>query len=120
MTKKSKFFLLASLVFFGNSVAFSVLGFFLLGWLSFSTLGPLSGLGALIHGLNTVIGVILGLLFGTLLALVLNLKIGKKWMKDFGQSEGEQKAERTRLTCLSFLAFLVLLWGLIVVIARLG
>ena len=119
MTKKAKFFILASLIFFGTSVAFSVGGFFLLGWLSFSTLGPLSGLGALIHGLNTVIGVILGLIFGTLIALVINLKIGKKWMEEFGQSEGERKAERTRLIFLSFLAFLALLWGLIVAIARL-
>jgi len=119
MTKKTKFFLLASLIFFGTSVAFSVIGGLLLVRLSLLYFGPLSGLGGMIHGLGGVIGTILGLIFGTLIALVLNLKLGKKWEDEFGQSEGERGAERIRLTCLSFLAFLVLLWGLIVVIARL-
>ncbi len=118
MSKKSKFFILASLIFFGVSVVSSALGIALFANLSFSVFGPLSGLGALIHGLSGVIGSGVGLIFGTVIALILNLKIGKKWMEEFGQSEGERKAERTRLIFLSFLAFLALLWGLIVVIAE--
>ena len=118
MNKKSKFFILASLIFFGVSVAFSAISGFLFAQLSFMKIGPLSGIGGWIYGLVGVTGVVVGLLVGTLVALVLNFKIGKKWMAEFGQSEGERKAERTRLTCLSFLAFLVLLWLLIVAIAR--
>ena len=118
MNKKSKFFILASLIFFGISCLVSAICFLCFLRLSYVLFGPLSGLGSMIHGLAGVIGVVVGLLVGTLLALVLNFKIGKKWMAEFGQSEGERKAERTRLTCLSFLAFLVLLWLLIVAIAR--
>lgn len=118
MTKKTKFFILASLVFFGVSCIFSALGFLLSLRLSFLLFGPLSGIGGWIHGLGGVIGLTIGLIFGTVIALVINLKIGKKWMEEFGQSEGERKAERTRLLFLSFLAFLALLWGLIVAIAE--
>ena len=116
MSKKSKFFILASLVFFGVSCIFSAAGFLLSLRLSYLIFGPLSGIGGWIHGLVGVAGVIVGLIFGTLVALVINFKIGGKWMEEFGHSEGEQKAERTRLTCLSFLVFLVMLWGLIVLI----
>jgi len=119
MTKKSKFFLLASLIFFGVSVASSVLGFFAVGQLSFLLFGPLTGLGQLIYGLAGVIGTIVGLFVGALIALFINLKIGRKWMGEFGERESERKGERARLTCLSFIVFLVLLWCLIVVIARL-
>ncbi len=119
MSKKTKFFLLASLVFFGVSVAFSAISGFLFAQLSFMKIGPLSGIGGWIYGLVGVTGVVVGLLVGTVIALILNLKIGKRWMEEFGQSEGERKAERTRLIFLSFLAFLVLLWGLILVIAGL-
>ena len=118
LTKKTKFFILASLIFFGTSFIFSVMGGLLFVQVSLLLLGPLSGLGGMIHGLGGVIGTILGLLVGTLIALIVNYKIGKKWEKDFGQSEGERGAERIRLTCLSFLMFLVLLWLLIVAIAR--
>ena len=118
LTGKNKFFLLGSLVFFLVSVTSSVLTWFIFAQLSFLAFGPLSGLGAFVHGLVGVAGVVFGLILGTLVALIINLKIGKKWMKDFGWSEGEQKAERTRLTCLSFIVFLIMLWGLIVVIAR--
>ena len=116
MTKKTKFFLLASLIFFLVSSVSSVLSWFIFAQLSFLYFGPLSGLGAFIHGFVGVTGVVVGLIFGALAALVINFKIGGKWMEEFGHSEGEQKAERTRLTCLSFLVFLVMLWGLIVLI----
>jgi len=119
MNRKTKFLFLASLVFFGFSVSFSALGGLLLVQLSLLYFGPLSGLGGMIHGLGGVIGTAIGLLVGTLVALIINLKIGKKWEKEFGRSEGEQSAERIKLTCLSFLVFLVLLWGLIIAIAKL-
>ena len=118
MSQKTKFFILASLAFFGVSCVFSAVGFLLSLRFSYLLFGPLSGIGGWIHGLTGVIGLVIGLFIGTLVALVINLKIGKKWMKDFGYSEGEQKAERTRITCLSFLVFLVMLWLLIVAIAR--
>jgi hypothetical protein len=116
---KLKFFVLAALIFFLVSVAFSTLGFFIVGWLSSLLFGSLTGLGQLIYGLFGMTGTILGLLIGALVALVINLKIGKKWMKDFGWSEGEQKAERIRLIFLSFLFFLVMLWELVVLITEL-
>ena len=119
MTKKSKFFLLASLIFFGVSTSSSVLGWLVFAQLSFSLFGPLTGLGAFVHGLIGVTGVIVGLFVGVLIALFINLKIGRKWMGEFGERESERKGERARLTCLSFIVFLVLLWCLIVVIARL-
>ena len=118
MTQKTKFFLLASLVFFGVSVALSAISGLFFAQLSFMKFGPLSGLGGWVYGLIGVTGVTVGLLIGVLIALVVNIKLGKKWEKDFGQSEGERGAERIRLTCLSFLMFLVLLWLLIVAIAR--
>ena len=118
MSKKTKFFILSSLIFFGISVISSVLGGLLFAQLVFLRLGPLSGLGGWIYGLVGVIGVGVGLLVGTLIALVINLKIGKKWGGEFAPSEEEGNYERIRLTCLSFLAFLVLLWGLIVAIAE--
>jgi len=118
MTKKSKFFILSSLVFFVVSCISSAIGFLLSLRISFLLFGPLSGIGGWIHGLAGVVGLVIGLILGAVAALVINFKIGGKWMEEFGHSEGEQKAERTRLTCLSFLVFLILLWGLIVVIAR--
>ncbi len=119
LTKKNKFFILASLVFFVVSVVFSAVSGLLFSQITFMKVGPLSGIGGWIYGLVGVTGVIVGLLVGTLIALVINLKIGKKWEAEFGQSEGERGAERVRITCLSFLMFLVLLWGLIVLIAEL-
>lgn len=118
MTGKTRFFIFASLIFFGVSTVSSAVSGLLFAQISFLKFGPLSGLGGWIYGLVGVVGVIVGLISGTLIALVINLKIGKKWMDEFGQSEAERKGERWRLTCLSFLAFLVLLWGLIVAIAR--
>jgi len=118
MSRKTKFFILAPLIFFCVSCMLSAVGFLLSLRLSFLLFGPLSGIGGWIHGLAGVVGLTIGLIAGTLIALVINLKIGKKWEKEFGQSEGEQSAERIKLTCLSFLVFLVLLWGLIIAIAK--
>jgi hypothetical protein len=100
-------------------VASSAFGVFFFAKVSFFLFGPLSGLGALIHALSGVAGSLVGLIVGAVVALIINTKIGKKWESDFGQSAGEQQAERVRLTCLGFLLFLVLLWLLIVAIARL-
>ncbi len=119
LNKKNKFFILASLVFFGVSCIFSAVGFLLSLRLSFLLFGPLSGIGGWIHGLAGVIGLTIGLIFGAVIGLVINLKLGKKWEAELGETETERKAERVRLTCLSFLAFLVLLWGLILLVARL-
>ena len=118
MSQKTKFFILASSIFFGVSCVVSGVGFLLSLRLSYLLFGPLSGIGGWIHGLAGVIGLVFSLLVGTLIALVINLKIGKKWREEFAPSEEEGNYERIRLTCLSFLAFLVLLWGLIVAIAE--
>jgi len=108
LTKKTKFFIFGSSIFFAVSCIFSGIGFLLSLRLSFLLFGPLSGIGGWIHGLAGVIGTILGLLIGALVALLINYKLGKKW----------EIPERIRLTCLSFLMFLLLLWGVIVAIAR--
>ena len=118
MNKKKQFSLVSIIVF----LTLFLIGFFsafrLILYVLVSYLGATEGLQGLGQILSSFIIGTIGGLIGTLVALVINFKIGKKWMGEFGYSEGEQKAERTRLTCLSFLAFLVLLWGLIVVIAR--
>ncbi len=119
MDRNKQFFLISTLVF----LTLFLIGFFsafrLTLYILVSYLGATEGLQGLGQIFSSFITGTVGGLLGAVVALIINLKIGKRWMEEFGYSEGEQKAERTRLTCLSFIAFLILLWGLIVVIARL-
>ena len=84
----------------------------------FGVEGGSLGLASLPFALASLGAGLFGWVIGLVISLFLASMLSKKWMGEFGYSEGEQKAERTRLTCLSFLAFLVLLWCLIVAIAR--
>ena len=119
MDKNRQFFLISVFMF----LTLFLVGFFsvfrLTLYILVSYLGATEGLQGLGQILSSFITGTVGGLVGTLIALVINLKIGKKWREEFAPSEEEGNYERIRLTCLSFLVFLVLLWGLIVLIARL-
>ena len=85
----------------------------------FGVEGGSLGLASLPFALASLGAGFLGWVIGLVVSLFLVSILAKRWMEEFGERESERKGERARLTCLSFIVFLVLLWCLIVVIARL-